>query len=67
MSTVKTTMSTLGESQKVRLDETGKETVLQYMKENDIKKFNTALNAILCRIARVGTRQFYLATMISDE
>lgn len=55
------------EPQKIRINAEAYNVVVRYAKENDITKFSTALNTMLLRIGRVGTKQFYLATMESEE
>jgi tRNA threonylcarbamoyladenosine modification (KEOPS) complex Pcc1 subunit len=51
------------EAQNIRFDAEASNVVVLYEKENDITKFNAALNTILRRIGRIGAQEFYRVTM----
>jgi|688.fasta_scaffold998251_1 hypothetical protein len=55
------------EPQRVRFDADAHNVIIAYMKANDLKNFNTALNSILRRIGRVGIKHFYEATALDSS
>lgn len=51
----------------VRFDADSYNTVVQYAKENDIDDFAAALRAMLARINRMGTEQFYQSSKVNTQ